>query len=188
MFKKIKKAFEEPIGLMALFVSVMVPIFQSDWFSSLLEGNIHVIAYYYEQESGQCSLAALKIDNKSNLTYGDIAFYIVEDWITKNGHESINFGRRIEMMITENMSTPIPFREDLSVEYISSQGTIRVPKLSPGQYLDLFFARGMSSDMNTARNKLGEDPRYWNTPRIEYAASDRGRLRIQSEGDCLSKM
>jgi hypothetical protein len=181
----VKRVVSEPIGLLALFASILTPLLQSDWLWDQFDGDLEIVAHYESQESDQCSLAALIIENNSKNYRTDIILHIAEDWITQRGDEALNIGTRSDMMIPTGMQVKVPNRPELDVMYDISGSRIYIPKLSSGQYLDLIVAREVLSAMDEARAAIGEHDDDWNTPRLEYASSDEGQIQINSVGDCL---
>jgi len=61
---------------------------------------------------------------------------------------------------------------------------IVVPALRPGEYVDLYLAWTIDSSMEVARQKLHEDKRYANTPRIEVASHVGGIIDVESRSEC----
>lgn len=177
----------EPIGMIALVATVGISLLENDWLWRQIDGELVIVAHHVQVPTGQCSLAAMTVDNRSSRIHGDISIHLVEDWITKRGDESINFGQWSEMLVPPGVGMPIPHRAELGVEYSRSRSTIQIPKMAPGQYIDFLFARETVQSMETARRNLANDQRYWNTPRVEYAASDRGAVRFRAKGECLEK-
>ena len=78
-------------------------------------------------------------------------------------------------------------REVLDVIYSNEGDTLVIPALRPGEYADFFLARTIDSSMKMARQKLHEDKRYINTPRIEVASHVGGLIKVKNIIECPSQ-
>lgn len=183
LFRNIKN---EPLAAIALLVTILLSVVQSDWFENLISPKVEIDAYYVLSRDGRCSLLALSVNNVTDSQATDIRINILTDYLVRNGKESIEIGSRSEMLIGAGEVMPLAFREELNIEHETSDHLIAIPSLLPGEYVDLFLARAVKSEFDVARNKLVEEDRYKNTPRIGTAAYKDGSIKINQHGGCLA--
>ena len=180
----IRKIRDEPLAAIAIILTIILAVLQSDWFAKLLSKNVKIIAFHKLMDNGRCPLVALSIDNPSDKTHTDISLFVIEDWITKRGDEELIFYNRDQALIGPGELTPVAFREATDVNFIAQGSTIQVPKMLAGEYLDLFVARTIKSEMNNARDKLGAETQTKFKPYIDHATSQDGVITVEYSGPC----
>ena len=177
----------EPLAAIAVVLTVLLAILQSDWLNEMLRSKVSIVAYYEEEDDGRCSLSALSIDNHTDQAANDIRINIVPDSLVNLGEADVSFESRATGMIAPGQNMPIAYRADLGVGFLFEDTVLKIPVLMPGEYTDLFRLYSASNEVKTIRrNRAAENDRERFTPRIGNAAYADGRISIKNIGSCYA--
>ena len=180
------------IALAALFVAILgllVSIFggYKDWTWLHTSGDKKpiVLAYHGEVEDGRCPLMEFEIINGSVETLENVQIKIKEDWITKRGDESLLILSFEEALIPPGMPTLMIRRETLDIKTEFDGGTLIVPKLQPGSYIQRVVARIRDESLAAAKRELAQNEKTRILPAVAHASHDGGEIKIVAAGECL---
>ena len=137
--------------------------------------------------SEKCVLGHLKIDNDTGKIIRDIRLVIVSDWVTKRDDlDDFEFHYRADTMASKEEYKFID-RENLYIPYFVKNSILTIPKLNPGEWLDLTVAYRIHEDAEAIRSSFPKTSSEYFTPRIANASSEDGRATILHHRDtCLT--
>ena len=177
----------EPVGVIALLVSILLVIIQSGYVYDKFRQRILVSVYHAKwNDLEKCKLSQLRVENPTERVVKDIRLVVVFDWVTKRDKlDELEFHHRSDSMLAKQ---EFKFLEgtNLYIPFFISKNVITIPKMNPGEWLDLVV--GYRTDMKaeeTRRNFDDSSSEYF-TPRISNVSSDDGKaIILHHEESCL---
>ena len=139
---------------------------------------------------GRCIDTELLLSNRTSADALEIEIVFSVDYFTERGDMEIQYGDRKDQMRTSAMTSLLPEREYLRVEYTvnTEHHKILVPQLKPKQYLHLYFGGETPVDGfdQTPRQRLlsSGDPEIMDKPRVASAMRKDGTIEIKRVHEC----
>ena len=187
MLKQIvRNASREPLAAVAILLTIILAVLQSDWLEERLEAEVAITAHYDEAADGRCSLLAFSIDNHTDRAAIDVKISIIADSFVNLGQAQLSYFSRADALIGTNEPMPITYREDLGVNYAFASRVLRIAVLRPGDYVDFFRTVSVTTEIaQFRRNQASDNDRSRFTPRIGNASHAAGRIEITNRGACF---
>ena len=159
-------------------------------FSSLSSGSVELKIASEKDRYGRCIDTELLLENQTAVDARGIEIVFSVDYFTERGDIEIQYGDRKEQMRTSAMTSLLPEREYLRVDYTvdSENHKILVPHLKPKQYLHLYFGGEIPVDGfdQTPREQLlrGEDPALMDKPCVVSVTRENGTVKVKRVHGC----
>ena len=188
---------KEPIAALGLLISTLFVLVEYDYIYDKVRNKLVLLVYHSDGiYRSKCRLAHLRIDNRTSEKLVNIRIIIAKDYLGKRDVPN-------EMKIvypweawTGERKFKFATRERLEVPYSFGNNVLVVPKLNPGEWLDLvmlYYGEGKEqiAQIDAAeenRAKFAKSSENYFTPRIVSASSEDGEaIILHHNATCLSE-
>ena len=181
-----RAARKEPVGLIALFFSPLLLFSQSDFLSERFRSKLTIITYHGESHDLHgCRLSRFTIDNHTNKVIGGIRIVLLRHWVVERDDVDFFVFYRNRAVVPREFK--FPRRASVTVPHRLSGNVLLIPRLNPGEWLDLAvgFEHDEESELIRKRDAPDGSDGYF-TPRIVNASSEDGQAIVLHHPDtCL---
>ena len=177
----------EPLGAIALVVSTILVIIQSQYIYDKFRSRLTVSLYSGKiSDSVKCSLSQLEIVNNTDNIIRDVRLIIARDWLAKRDNlQDFAFHYRGDAMLEKGKNKFID-RENIYVAYRPEGNVLIIQKLNPGEWLDLVVTYKPNTEAEKIRTGFSENSSDYFTPRIANVSSEDGKALVLHHRDsCL---
>ena len=184
----LKYAFrKEPIGAVALVISVFFLIGQSEYIYDKFRRKL-VVSVYHSNFVGEskCRLHQLRMDNRTDDIIEDIRVIVAQDYVTRRQERSGMLISYFSRAALPDKLFKFPDRVALEVPFQFEGNVITVPALNPGEWVDLVMDYSPEAEAEQIRQKFDKSSSEYFTPRIVNISSDDGSaIILHHEDSCL---